>query len=413
MSIRVVRIVVTIAVAACGIDRIGAQDAPRARSGWLPIRGSVSSQMTTAQKEAAAAKLLAIVQVLRQVPELGTPRDFEVTPVFQGGTRRLGFGDVEDRANVYEYGLDLGLCDSRFEEGHRCGSIFIDVNFLNPPGNFPIHDQQGRAIYIEAPRGDMYRVPDGPTFSRESVPLATETYYKLSPTERSWVTVIFTADRELPWKPVTREEYYNAVVFDIEGKDGSKLAEFRKANRTSAYQQWLAGADQRRKERQETLAALKGIQTPVEIEKLRKTLEESERETGEQLKAADAADPDANKKALAASNTYQDAVRAELGKMTASERRMAALVDLARKDGLSATGSTMTDRDSPTVQRVLTPNLDFWRARKSPVEARGISVHINASAGGGPPPPAVHNALWQTYKKLDWAAINRLLDHTR
>jgi hypothetical protein len=43
--------------------------------------------------------------------------------------------------------------------------------------------------------------------------------------------------------------------------------------------------------------------------------------------------------------------------------------------------------------RVLTPNLGFWRARKSAVESRGIQVNISASAGSGPPPPNVHNAL--------------------
>lgn len=398
-----------------GVAIVGAQSQqPPPREGWQPVRIAFSGPMTTANKEAATAKLQALLRVLQQVPELAEPRTFVVSPLFQGGPRRLGFGDVEDRANVFEYRLTLELCDPRFDEGSRCGSIEVDVNFLNPPGNLPIHDAQGRAIYVEATRGDSYRAPDtGRTFSREPLPLATETYFKLSPTQRSWVTVIFTADRDLPWKPVTREEYYNAVVFDLEGKNGSKLAEFRKANETSAYQQWLAGADQRRKERQETLAALKAIQSPAEIEKLRKTLEDSERETGEQLKKADAADPNANKAALAASTSYQDGIRLELARMTPAERRMPALVDGALREGMSATGHTMADRDGPTVQRVLTPNLEFWRARKSPVEARGISVHISASAGGGPPPPAVHNALWQTWKKLDWAAINRLVDHTR
>jgi hypothetical protein len=27
-----------------------------------------------------------------------------------------------------------------------------------------------------------------------------------------------------------------------------------------------------------------------------------------------------------------------------------------------------------------------------------------------PPPPAIHNALWQAYKKLDWRALAALLD---
>ena len=415
MRIQVIRIMTGLAVALFAAGPIGAQTAATRGNEWLPLRISFQSPMTaTADKIAAEAKLRAILDVLKQVPELARPTGFQVTPSLESGGRRPGAGDVEDRRNVLHYRLQLDLCDPTGAEGSRCGYITVDVNAIDAPGNTPIHDEQGRAIYIEAPRGDAYRNPDGPTSSRESVPLATETYFKLSPTLRSYVTVIFTADRDLPWKPVTREEYYNATIFNAEGPNGSKLAEFRKANETSPYQQWLAGADERRKQREEALAALKGFQTAAEIARFRKTLEDAERDTAAQLKAAHAADPDANKTALANSYAYQDAVRAELAAMTPAERRMPALVDIAIFRGpQSATGVTMTDRDSPTVERVLTPNLDFWRARKSSVEARSITVHINASSGGGPPPPAVHRALWQTWKQLDWAAINRLVDRTR
>jgi hypothetical protein len=73
-----------------------------------------------------------------------------------------------------------------------------------------------------------------------------------------------------------------------------------------------------------------------------------------------------------------------------------------------ATGASMLDRDivSQTVHRVFTPNYDFWRARKSPVEVRTIAVHFSASDA----PPPVLNAIWQTYKKFDWKALNALLD---
>jgi hypothetical protein len=63
--------------------------------------------------------------------------------------------------------------------------------------------------------------------------------------------------------------------------------------------------------------------------------------------------------------------------------------------------------------RVLTPNYDFWRARKSPVKVHSISVYIGGGTGLGRDREMVHNALWQTYKKLDWAALNKLLDVTR
>ena len=78
-----------------------------------------------------------------------------------------------------------------------------------------------------------------------------------------------------------------------------------------------------------------------------------------------------------------------------------------------ATGVYLRDRDTVAagISRVLTPNYDFWRARRSPVEVRDIEVHISAIVGCcNPPPPPIHNALWQTYKKLDWRALAALLD---
>jgi len=57
---------------------------------------------------------------------------------------------------------------------------------------------------------------------------------------------------------------------------------------------------------------------------------------------------------------------------------------------------------------VLTPDYDYWRARRSPVEARGIQVHIGASGSGLD--PAVHRALWQAFNSLDWAALSKLLE---
>jgi hypothetical protein len=60
---------------------------------------------------------------------------------------------------------------------------------------------------------------------------------------------------------------------------------------------------------------------------------------------------------------------------------------------------------------VLTPDNDFWRIRRSPVDVRAILVNI--SAGGTGLAPAVHNALIKTFDKLDWTALNQLLDVPR
>jgi hypothetical protein len=93
--------------------------------------------------------------------------------------------------------------------------------------------------------------------------------------------------------------------------------------------------------------------------------------------------------------------------MTPAERRLPAIYDEAGSGHLHATTTSMVDTDGPGLRRILTPIPDFWRARKSNVEVRGIAVYIGATGTGLV--PAVNNALVQTSKKLDWAAFNRLL----
>jgi hypothetical protein len=67
----------------------------------------------------------------------------------------------------------------------------------------------------------------------------------------------------------------------------------------------------------------------------------------------------------------------------------------------------MRDRDTvtATVHRVLTPNYDFWRARRSRVEVRTINVYLEGS-----PAPPVLNAIYQMYTKFDWRALAALID---
>lgn len=59
------------------------------------------------------------------------------------------------------------------------------------------------------------------------------------------------------------------------------------------------------------------------------------------------------------------------------------------------------------VHRVLTPNYDFWRARRSLADVRTINVHFEATNN-----PAVQNAVYQTVKKLNWRAIAAMADES-
>jgi len=401
----------------------GDREAPH--PGWLPRRVNIEGSITAAQKAEAIRRLEAIEGILRQVPELAHPDTIMVQALFGGVSRRLGAGDATDPRNVLEYYLELGLCEPEMvriaqqrPELHLngCGTIEVRVNFSNPPGSVALHDARGREIYLEAIRSDGYftRSNDPTVTTRDTVPEATEVYYRLSPTNRSWVTVLFTPDDEPFWTQITREELYQAVLFNWERDAGGKdLPELRKRAGTSPYREWLAGAAQRKKDREEALATAAAIQSPAELAKTRKMLEDTEREVGERLKAEEASGPDEGATAAAEMIGLVDSTRAELARMTAAERRLPAMVDATSKNGPFVAGYQLTDRESPYAERLFTLNYDFWHARRSPVEVRSLMVHINASTGSGPPPPSVHHVLWAVWKKLDWGALNQLLDRSR
>ena len=375
---------------------------------WLPYYNNGIGDVTAAERAAATRVLKELERILLQVPELASPKGFEIMPQHWGGSRMLGPGEVEVPNSVVEYMLRLYFfapTQAIAGEGPVCISIMVNSKI----GSTDLSDSQGRWMYYETERGDP-------------MPLATQVFSQLMQREEdappgynnSWVRVVMTSGGEPHSKTVTREEYYNAVLRSFEGKNGANLAIARKAAEKTPYQDWMEGAERRRKDREETLRIVAASQAPAAVANMRKILEDTEREVTQNLKAAEAEHLETGKEALAAAVTSGEAIRAELRSMTAAQRSMPALIDPTRGDGFNATTKTMADRDSLAMWRVLTPNFDFWRARKSPVEVRSITVYIGGGTGNEQKDrEAVHNALWQTSKKLDWAALNRLLDVPR
>jgi hypothetical protein len=380
----------------------GERAAAPPRPGWLPRQITLRGDLTAAQRATAIARLEQIEDILLRIPELANPNGFEVLSEFFGTTRRSGPGQSEQPGYVVEYMLRLWFFyPTKAAGGEGCFCITITVNHGHVLGGSEISDEQGRAIYIEMARGDP-------------LPLATQVYERLLRTsEPSFTYVLLTSGGELPWKSVSRAEYYNAVIFDIEGKGGAKLADDRAALTKTPYQVWMEGAADRKQQREHSIRTMEALKkTPAEIEQMRKRLEDNERQVTEQLKAKEAADRHNNDEALALLHSRTGRIRAELDSMSAAERNMPALIDATVTGGTNATGWRMTDRDSPRAWRVVTPNYDFWRARRSPVEVRSIMVKITAT-GTGLAAPGLHNALLKSFDKMDWTALNRVLDVPR
>ena len=226
----------------------------------------------------------------------------------------------------------------------------------------------------------------------------TVVHERLSRTDESLAYVTLTTGGKSPWKSVTREQYLRALIFNAEGKNGEKETALRKSLQKTAYEQWLDEAAERKKNRDAALAAV-ASQGRAAIDELRKTLEQTEREVTEQLKAQDAEERKRNQGYLAAPSVG-DGLRAQIAAMSPAQRASPATT--------GAVGGALLAPDDPQAHRVLTPDMDFWRVRKTPTQVHGIRVAFATAHACAH--PDVQRAVWQTYHSLDWSALKRIVE---
>lgn len=367
-----------------------------AQTGWLPRTVEMGPYLTGENRVAALARLESIERLLKQVPELAHPDGFEIRPFFAGGGKsRLGLAESEHADYVIPYIYRVTFFYPNLATGKvATGAIIFGVNADENEHGWL--DPRGRDIIVEQARW--------PRTPHSVVTYGTSASGGLQPNEDFTITTWFTRGAEVPWRAVSREDYYHAVIARAEGNNGEQRAQHEKATEKTPYQHWLDEAPQRKKDREQTLKAVAQFQTAAEVANLRKALEDAERDTDEEFKKNQTQDR------ATAGTAFKptDNMRAELNRMTPAERKLPAILDtdIARTEW-RATGASMSDRDTATatVHRILTPNYDFWRARRSRVEVRTINVHLEGS-----PAPAVLNAIYQMYKKFDWGALAALID---
>jgi hypothetical protein len=354
--------------------------------GWLPRQVRPITALNRTDRAAAIATLDRLERLVRQIPELAAPDGFQILPTISGGSRQLGPHQKEMPGSLVDYLLALTFfAPSKAVAGEGNSCIMVRVN---PTQSGTLTDAEGRAIYIERERAKEPRgTPDQVTGILWQVPQATQVYGELwAPVrdiragrpERSGATVLFVGAGELPWLPVSRETFYQASLREQEGADGKNLAEFRAALATTPLARWMEEAPQRKKIRDDIVSAALRSQSAAEADKLREKLEADERQVTEQFRKTEAEDRERNQAALARSYAQRDALGAELERMTPAERAMPTYINNALEEGPIATGWRLTSDPTPPAWRVLTPNYDFYRARRSPVEARSIEVHIGS-----------------------------------
>ena len=366
-----------------------AAPAVSAQSRWLPPQINMGRKLKGAAREAALARLQAIDRLIKQVPEFAHPEGFDIKADFVDVGSRTGLNESVHSDYVVEYRYTMLFFAPKFTPtAQPTGAVVFMVNGEENMRGKP--DAQGRTIFVEEPRWP--RTP----FSVATY--GTSSTGAMEAGKDFTITTWFTAGGELPWRPVTREDYYNSLIAETEGNGGELRAQHKAVTEKTGYQKWLEEAPKRKKEREEVISVV-AQSNAAEAAKLRKTLEDTDREMGEEFRKNESNDRADAKKSFEPT----DNMRAELNRMTVAQRKLPAIVDVDPKaTQLSATGASLRDRDtaSATVHRVLTPNYDFWRARRSPDEVRTIAVHLESA-----PDPAITNAIYQMYQKFDWRAL--------
>ena len=243
--------------------------------------------LTAAQRSAAVATLKQIRAILLQVPDIREPSGFEVYIDGYGGSKKLGPDQKPIPRGTTEYMLRV-FCYFPVRKGHEGSEcIRITVNNGNgAPGGNAMRDAQGREVLVESRRG-------------APVPLAVQTWDGLSEDRnvKSSVRVMFATRGDLPWRQVTREEFYAATILEREGQGGATSSEMQQSLEKTPYQSWMEGAEERKRNREQSIAAA-ARQSPEYAAQVRKKLEDSERDVTANLKASEQSDRENSKQAL-------------------------------------------------------------------------------------------------------------------
>jgi hypothetical protein len=368
-----------------------AGSAPSPGPGWQPRTSALATPafpVTPTELAAAIERLEAVEAVLRRVPVLTNPREFEVG----GHLRWIDRGRFADspgpnRGELFSYQYRLRFYSPSFAAAPEATAVLV-VTFNEyvalATGAFVPFGQVARteegAIYVEP-----IRVRPLP-----GMPPGTMVYGQLEQGVQSMTRVVLAVGDELPLLPVSAERFLTAIIAEQEPAERAI-----DASQGSAYEQWLSEASNREKMLE---------QMPPEA---RAKIEATWRAVGEKLKAQQAGD----RELLASSRRLAIApqLRARLAAMTAEQR--AAPAWLANRTGNGT--YALVPPGTPDAGRLIALNPAFFRSTGSRVVVRLINVYLEQSEPherGAGVNQAVNRAMYAIYETLDWAALARILE---
>ena len=231
----------------------------------------------------------------------------------------------------------------------------------------------------------------------------------ISLTNSGKVRVLFTVGGVSPWLPVSRERYLRALIFMAEGKNQEQLKRVKDFASQTPYERWISGAVQRKQNREAVVARMPDRAAAA---KALEELEKTEREVTAAFKASEEKGREFNRTMMANLNLVGDRYRAQIAAMTPAERASTAW----------AVGGDLVAAGEPFARRLVTLNPEFYRTKGSPVEVRAILVYMQTAVHPaafidkspiGQGWRSIDRAVYEAYKKLDWAAFARMVASPR
>jgi hypothetical protein len=380
----------TLLLAALGTPAFGQRSAnPQPVSGWKPKHGppTVTEMVSAGERAEVLAMGQAIESIFWRVAELAGQNGFELATQFGAGAPSAT--DPQPIESLWRLWFHEPSAKATAGEGATCIEVYVNRQDAGDRAVRGDRDASARLVFVDA---DIDTKMAGAAEVRHGLTWVSDAAVRRS----GWVT--FSKGSAAPWIPVTREEWLRALILDAEGRGGDRETSARKALKKTAYQQWLENAAERKRNIDVAVAAVLESQGRAAADEMRQTLEKTDREVGEQLKAQEAEELERNRQTLSTS-TRGDALRAQIAAMSPAERASAAFVDHAGQ---------LVAADDPAGHRLLTPDPAFWRVRRSRAEVHTVAVRF--TWGGGCEHPATRAALQRAWQTLDWSALERIVD---
>jgi len=299
--------------------------------------------------------------------------------------------------------------------------LYVFLYFAEGPGGKPKTDREA-VTEADFHFNDLHQVGRGQTFEKHNghemmwLPVAigqaagVTLYYAGPPDPRihDVAAVIYFAKKDRPlWIPVTREQFLQDMIHDREGEVARQAEESNKLPPCDqAYKDWMARADERRKNTEESYQRFKKTD-PAEAERFRADMEKMEADMPAGLKKNQTlCEADRKWRAEHTADPELERLRAELAAMTPAERASQAWTRKAFDYP-----STFVPANTKDARPVVRFNPDYFDLSRPHTEIQLITVFLeNVPENLREPPLTDWDSLglvrlWQFVNQVDWQGI--------